>query len=171
MTRATNRENFEAWFGVPLEAMMEDENSGFVLVMVTFPIFERYLRAKSRCEPNTPPFNQAILSVLPELEHEARANSFWAIYRHGILHHVALSRESHGLSLVKPIVEVWPNGKVWMNPILFAQRVLDAIRNNFALFEAGVPLPQAQQIVEQLPGVPPGVTYWATGMPPGSGRR
>jgi len=167
---ASNRENFEKWFGQPLTKLMEDDDCGFAVVMIAFPLLERYLRATTRSEPNTAPFNQALLKVLSELQTEKNANLFWAIYRHGILHNVALSRETHGLSLSKPIVEVWPNGKVWMNPKLFATRVVDTIRNDFSRFEAGVPLAQPQQVNEGIPGTPAFSSYWGTGMPPGSGK-
>ena len=163
----SNRENFEAWYGKPLANLMADPNAGFATVMVAFPILERYLRARSRGEPNTPSFNQALLAVVPELQSDSHANLFWAIYRHGILHQVALSRETHGLSATKPIVEVWPNGKVWMNPNLFAARVLEVIRNNFAVFEAAdVPLPAPQRVVEAVPGTNEFVTFFGTGAPP-----
>jgi hypothetical protein len=131
---STSRENFELWFGKPLATLLADEHSGFAVVMIAFPILERYLRATSGAEPNSSQFNQALLGVLPELKDTKNANLFWSIYRHGVLHNVALSRETHGLSSIKPIVEVWPNGKVWMNPNLFAKRVLDTIRNDFARF-------------------------------------
>ena len=167
---SSSRENFELWFGKPLATLMADDHSGFAVVMIAFPILERYLRAMSRAEPNSPQFNQALLGVLPELQDAKNANMFWAIYRHGILHNVALSRETHGLSHIKPIVEVWPNGKVWMNPNLFATRVLDTIRKDFTRFEAGVPLPQPQQVFEGAPGTPSYTSYWGTAMPPRVGK-
>lgn len=167
---SSSRENFELWFGKPLATLMADDHSGFAVVMIVFPILERYLRAMSRAEPNSPQFNQALLGVLPELQDAKNANMFWAIYRHGILHNVALSRETHGLSHIKPIVEVWPNGKVWMNPNLFATRVLDTIRKDFTRFEAGVPLPQPQRVFEGAPGTPSYTSYWGTAMPPRVGK-
>jgi hypothetical protein len=167
---SSSRENFELWFGKPLATLMADDNSGFAVVMIAFPILERYLRAMSRAEPNSPQFNQALLGVLPELQDLKNANLFWAIYRHGILHNVALSRETHGLSHTKPIVEVWPNGKVWMNPNLFGKRVLDTIRNGFTRFEMGVPLPRPQQEFEGAPGTPSYTSYWGTGKPPGGAK-
>lgn len=167
---STSPENFELWFGKPLSKLMDDEHSGFAVVMVAFPILERYLRATSGAEPNSPQFNQALLGVLPELQDKKSANHFWAIYRHGILHNVALSRETHGLSSIKPIIEIWPNGKVWMNPKRFAERVLDTIRNDFTRFERGVPLPQPKQVFEGTPGTPSYTSYWGTGMPPRGGK-
>jgi hypothetical protein len=167
---ATTRDNFEAWFGAPLAKLMADQDSGFAVVMIVFPLLERYLRAVTKAEPNSTAFNRALLNVLPELTDEKGANMFWAIYRHGILHNVALSRETHGLSHAKPVVEVWPNGRVWMNPNLFAERVLAAIRADFTRFEIGVPLPQAQRVVEGIEGTPTYVSYLGTSMPPSGGK-
>lgn len=166
---ASNRENFEKWFGEPLAKLMEDDDCGFVIVMIAFPLLERYLRAITRSAPNKSPFNQALLKVFGELQTEKNASLFWAMYRHSILHNVALSRETHGLSLSKPIVEVCPSGKVWMNPKLFATRVVDTIRNDFYRFEAGIPLAQPQQVIEGIHGTAAFSAYWGAGMPPVAG--
>jgi hypothetical protein len=43
----TDRGNFEAWFVRPLECLYpKAEQFGFIIVMVTFPLLERYLRQK-----------------------------------------------------------------------------------------------------------------------------
>jgi hypothetical protein len=160
-----NRANFEAWFGSKLEAMFGDPDAGFVVAIATFPLLERYIREVSGGEPNKPPFNQALTRVFPELVDEATANRFWSMYRHGLLHRVTLSKQQHGLSHAKPVLEVWPNGDFWMNPDLFAQRVLSVIRANFAIFERGTALP----VVEQAG--PLGSTFVGTVFPAGGARR
>lgn len=162
----SGRDDFELWYGQPLAQLMASEHAGFPVVMIAFPLLERYLRQKSQAEPNTPPFNRALLAAVPELTTEAHANLFWAIYRHGLLHNVALSRESHGLSHAKPIVEVWPNDKVWLNPNLFAERVLAAIRSDFAVFEQGIPLPKAATFSEFSASFQPGGTFAGTSFQP-----
>jgi hypothetical protein len=164
--RGIDRNNFESWFGSPLGALKGNRDAGFVVAMVAFPLLERYLKQKTREEPNTPRFNRELLTVLPELQSEADAKLFWSIYRHGLLHNVALSRKTHGLSHDKPIVEVSSDGKVWLNPDLFAERVLDIIRADFNTFVQGVPLPQV------YPPQPQSVFgsvswYQGTAMPPG----
>jgi len=169
--QSDNRTNFEAWFGSKLTALMSDREAGFVIVMVTFPLLERYLRQKSRGEPSTDKFNRALLQVLPELKDRPSANLFWAIYRHGLLHNVALSKESHGLSHDKPIVEVGPNEKVWLNPNLFAERVLVTIRNDFTTFEQGVVLPQVSPLQPKGDVSVTNTVYYGTSMPPGGHRR
>jgi hypothetical protein len=111
-----------------------------------------------------------LLNVLTEPADTKNASLFWAVYGHGILHNVALSRETHGLSHIKPVVEVWPNRQVWMNPNLFPNRVLENIGHDFQPFEAGVPLPQVQQVFEGTHGTPAYTSYRSTGMPPTVGK-
>jgi len=165
-----NRSNFEAWFGSQLAALAGNRHAGFVVTMVAFPLLERYLKQSSRAEPNSEPFNDALLRVLPELQTRSNANLFWSIYRHGLLHNVALSKETHGLSHNKPTVEIWPNGQVWLNPDLFAERVLGVIRSDFGTFEKGVSLPTVSALPVQ--GIPGAYTpYLGTGMPSGGSRR
>lgn len=160
-------ENFEAWFGEPLRRLMRDRDSGFAVAMIAFPLLERYLKQRSRSEPNKPPFNTELLRVFPELTTVKNANLFWSIYRHGLLHNVALSRGTHWLSHDKPIVEVQKDGKVWLNPKLFAKRVLKLIRDDFTTFESGIPLPQVFPVTELASGGVAYLSYVGTGMPPG----
>ena len=165
--QAKSRDNFEAWFGTPLQRLMRDRNSGLAVAMVAFPLLERYLKQKSQSEANKPPFNRALLDVLPELQTVKHANLFWAIYRHGLLHNLSPLRGTHWLSHDKPIVEVQEDGRVWLNPNLFAKRVLDVVRNDFEVFEAGVPLPEVMPFSELAPGGLKILTYIGTGAPPG----
>lgn len=162
----SGREDFESWYGQPLAQLMKNEHAGFPIVMIAFPLLERLLRQQSRSEPNTPLFNRSLVAVIPELQSEDHANLFWAVFRHGLLHNVALSRETHGLSHSKPIVEVWPNGKVWLNPNLFAERVLTTVRENFAVFEQGMPLPKAALFADFAPSYQPGSNFVGTRVPP-----
>ncbi len=161
-----SQRNFEAWFGTVLAKLMHDRDAGFVVVMVAFPLLERYLTQRSGRKANTDQFNKALLTVFPELKTEQNANLFWSIYRHGLLHNVALSRESHGLSHDKPIVEMALDGRVWMHPNLFAERVLNTIRADFATFEKGVPLPTVSPIYGKAPEHNHYSAYQGTWMPP-----
>jgi hypothetical protein len=60
-----HRDNFEKWFGAVLEHLMRDRNAGFVVVVATFPLLERYLVQKALSEANSKPFNEALLAVFP----------------------------------------------------------------------------------------------------------
>jgi hypothetical protein len=137
--------------------------------MIVFPLLERYLKQRAQCEPNRPPFNRELLQILPELTTIRNANLFWSMYRHGILHNVAISRNTHWLSHDKPIVEVQSDKQVWLNPNLLAERVLNVIRSDFSMFENGIPLPQVFPIFEQQKlGMGSYNSYLGTGTPPGT---
>lgn len=161
----SNREKFEQWFAGPLLRLGADRDAGLILLMATFPILERYLAEKAGSEANTPPFNAAILNVLPELKNLLNAKVFWNTYRNELLHHAAYTRRSHWLSHDKPIVEMEDQGRVWLNPKLFAERIIAVIRSDFDVFENGIPLPKVS--VFASPPISDGTfnTYLGTGVP------
>lgn len=156
----SDQENFEAWFGSPLEALTKDSNAGFILAMTAFPLLERYLRRKTGCEPKQEPFREALLNVLPELKTLKNAEAFWGSYRHGLLHQVLLNAETDWMSHATPIIEMRPEG-VWMNPKLFAERVLETIRGDFATFALPRALPRVKSVA-----VASGPGYGAIPVPP-----
>ena len=41
---ATDRENFQAWFVKPLKKLYKNPDAGFPIMMIAFPLLERYLR-------------------------------------------------------------------------------------------------------------------------------
>lgn len=161
-----NRKNFRSWFTSQLAKLTPDREAGFVIVMISFPLLERYLRQKTGAEPKSPKFTERLLKIFPELGGRDKAQAFWTGYRHGLLHNVTMSRQSHGLTHDKPVVEIESNGKVWLNPPLFAQRVLDTIEGDFATFERGTPLPTVVAVAS--PPGPQGFSniYLGTGTPP-----
>jgi hypothetical protein len=67
---ATHRANFESWFVKVLESLYPCRDAGFVILMTTFPLLERYLRQRVglAAENNTLtlPFYDELLNLLPE---------------------------------------------------------------------------------------------------------
>ncbi len=162
----THQENFRNWFADHIRALAPDRNAGFILALVSFPLLERYLRQKTKAEPKHPRFIAGLLEILPELQTPAIAQTFWTTYRHGLLHNVAMSRETHGLTHDSRIVEIESTGKVWLNPVLFASRVLEAIETDFHTFESGHDLPTVN-IYGRVPEQPSAPNYYlGTGSPP-----
>jgi len=166
----TSRDNFRAWFAAQIEKLAPDRNAGFVIAMISFPLLERYLRQQTQAVPKSPTFAAGLLKVLPELGTTKAAEPFWRIYRHGLLHNVTMSQESHGLTHDTAIVAIEDNGKVWLNPVLFAQRVLTIIEADFETFERGRPLPTV--VAYGTAPEPQGYStiYLGTSTPPGQGR-
>lgn len=138
----TARDNFQAWFTTQINKLISDRDAGLVIVMIIFPLLERYLRRRTAAEPKSPRFFRGLLDVFPELRTTTVAEKFWWNYRHGLLHNVTMSQANHGLTHDTIIVKIETDGKVWLNPVLFAQRVLDTIRADFEVFEGGQPLPE-----------------------------
>ena len=138
----TNRDNFRDWFAAQIRGLAADRDAGFIIAMVTFPLLERYIRQLTNSEPKSPTFHAGLLIVLPELGTVESAQVFWTTYRHGLLHNVTMSRETHGLTHdSRIVVEVQSHARVWLNPVLFAERVLTKIDTDFDTFERGHPLP------------------------------
>ena len=137
----TNRDNFRAWFAAQIRKLAPDRDAGFLIAIVSFPLLERYVRQLTNAEPKSGRFIVGLLQVFPELQTVESAQTFWTTYRHGLLHNVTMSRESHGLTHDSRIVEVQSDGKVWLNPVLFAERILERIETDFETFERGNPLP------------------------------
>ena len=166
----SSRKNFKAWFANQIEKLKPDRNAGFVIAMITFPLLERYLRQKTGAAPKSPAFSAGLLKVLPELKTATAAKVFWRSYRHGLLHNVTLSRQSHGLTHDRAIVTVEANGRVWLNPVLFAEKVIATIESDFSTFEKGplLPVVTAYATPPQTSGF--STIYLGTGTPPGSGR-
>jgi hypothetical protein len=45
---ATDKENFETWFARPLERLYPNQDFGFIILMSTLPLLERYVRRKDQ---------------------------------------------------------------------------------------------------------------------------
>lgn len=162
----TNRDNFRSWFTAQFLKLSPDREAGFIIAMASFPLLERYLRRSTKSAPKTPRFIAGLLKTFPELGSPEAAHAFWTTYRHGLLHNVTMSRESHGLTHESAAVQIDANKKVWLNPVLFAEKVIATIEADFETFESGDSLPTVNiygRVPEQI-GVPS--YYLGTGMPP-----
>jgi hypothetical protein len=129
---------------------MEDPDAGFILAMVAFPLLERYLRRESGSVPKQKLFQDAVLKFLPELKTARQAKEFWESYRHGLLHNVMLNGVEDWLSHETAIIEKRPKGFL-MNPVLFAERVLERIRGDFETFAKDPGLPEVKSVPRSAP--------------------
>ncbi len=153
---ATNYENYRSWYADLLPTLFPDRNAGFIILMVAFPLLERYLRQIVGLGPKdnlNEDCMKELCKLFPELPDETASRQFWDVFRNGILHQVTLSRENRKGVLLplgllchnKPVISIDAQGEFWVNPVLFTQRILTAIEGNFGAFEgkssAGQPLP------------------------------
>jgi hypothetical protein len=143
-----NKDNFKLWFCEIIEALYEKEHAGFPLLMLTFPLLERYIRSKSATNEAgalKEPFFNELRKLFPVLKDNDMARKFWHVYRNGILHQATLSQRKSRkdiqmpggwLSGIRKDVEIDSNGAFWVNPVEFAKHVINVIDKDFSNFEA-----------------------------------
>jgi len=138
-----NRANFKNWYVDILAGLYPNREAGFVILLVTFPLLERYLREKSGIHEQLnldPRFYQKLLDLFPELETIDEPPKFWEAYRHGLLHQVTIGhkRRKSGVSHdLESTLKTDSSGKFWLHPVKFAKRVIQQIEDDFSTFEGG----------------------------------
>ncbi len=140
-----NRQNFKDWFESILDGLYSNGNAGFAILMITFPLLERYLREKSGTEEEIflkPSFFHEFRKIFPEIPDDASAQNFWQAYRHGLLHQGAFSLKSRKgilpsswLSNNLSTIEIDKSGNFCVHPAGFAERVVATIEGDFETFE------------------------------------
>ena len=153
-----DRENFESWFPAIIEPLYETRAAGFAVAMLTFPLFERYVRQKVGLradETVDDRFLGELIKLIPGLADVAQARQFWTACRHGLLHQATVQiRNSKGQLLPRfalthdiPQVVQEHDGVFFMQPVLFAKRIIELIRADFATYygqPAAPPLPRVE---------------------------
>jgi hypothetical protein len=166
------RENFKLWFSGPIRKLAkEDPHAGFILEMVCFPLLERYLRQKTKAGPKQRPFRDELRVILPELTTDEVAQTFWDAFRNGALHLASINEPSHGLSHATGIL-AFKDERVWLNPILFALKVIETIENDFDTYaDEAMPLPEVTKWYGTAPQPSPAGPYVGTTMPYSTGTK
>ena len=146
---ASDFDNFKAWYTDTLEKLYPYRNSGFGILMIVFPLLERYLRHKNGLSHKDNLSDgcmdelRRIFPVLPTIE---AARKFWNIFRNGILHQVTLSRENRSGTLmpegwlshdINSAINIESDGSFLINPVHFAKHIINKIESDFATFEKG----------------------------------
>jgi hypothetical protein len=143
--RNDDRGNFEAWFVQPLKCLYPQvEPFGFIIVMVTLPLLERYLRQKEDIQTDLKQqFYIALEELFPDLSGQRdESRKFWKLCRHGLLHRGTFNAsESHCIYLVRDLGEAVvvnradPKNIVFkLDPVAFAQKVLTTILGDFETY-------------------------------------
>jgi hypothetical protein len=136
---SSRRENFDSWYVSHINELKRHSTAGFVLLLISFPLLERYLSLKARQRERNarvthPKFLRELRIAFPEIK-ESRAETFWNCYRNGLLHGIAMKTEGYGLRSEGPAVEVEGSGRIWINPRAFAEKVVSIIEGDFQVFE------------------------------------
>jgi len=159
-----HKKNFDVWYKAILEDLYSNRNAGFVILMVAFPLLERYLREKSGVhdENLNNSFYNELSSVFPELKSAKDANYFWNVYRNGLLHQVTFSQKNRqGIKMPDgwvsndvTTISIDNNGNFWVHPSEFAKRIIDTIEKDFSTFEGqnspNYPLPSVHRFPKIL---------------------
>lgn len=143
---STHRPNFDAWYKRVLDLLYPHRDAGFAILLIAFPLLERYLRQKmglTSDENLSDAFFDKLTQLFPALKTTATARNFWQIYRNGLLHEITLSHQTRSGTLMpagwvshdKPLITINPDGSMWINPVEFAQHVVSTIEADFATFE------------------------------------
>lgn len=149
-----NRTNFEVWYKESLAILYDREEAGFPILMITFPLLDRYL-AKVVSSGQQPSTDDALLKIFSELNDLPTAKLFWNVSRNSLLHDVSLSRPNRRnnqtpLAWVthdKCNISIDQDGNFWINPVDFSKRVVQTIEADFSTFEGKQkewPLPTVQ---------------------------
>jgi len=160
-----NLKNFKEWYVNILQGLYCKRDAGFIILMVAFPLLERYLREKSgvyegtlKNKNNKSMFYSELIAILPKLGDQKTARQFWDAYRHGLLHQVTLSLKKRQINKrivwkvthdIGGILHRHSNGDFFIHPVNFAKKVINVIENDFSTFEGqhspDHPLPTVQQ--------------------------
>ena len=159
-----HRTNFGAWYKAVLDRLYPHRDAGFAILLIAFPLLERYLRQKTGLTSDqnlSDSFFDELTQLFPTLKTNATARNFWQIYRNGLLHEITLSRQARSgatmptgwISHDKPLITIESDGSMWINPVEFAQLVVTAIDADFATFEGTSPASARLPTVKPQPAV------------------
>lgn len=146
----TSFENFKLWYSNIVRGLYPTRDAGFVLVMVAFPLLERYVRQKIGFFGSNlnPAAHDELARLIPELGSREHAKEFWKVYRHGLLHVVT----SEGwLSHDGPASVIIDSGRFLLHPVKFAEQVLKIIEDDFETFAGRRPEIAFPEVYENIP--------------------
>jgi hypothetical protein len=140
------KENFQSWFVRVLENLYPNSAAGFPIVMIAFPLLERYLRQKVGLKPEqhlNDEFHEKLARLFPPLRDKSVAKEFWAVFRHGLLHQVTFMPQTSKGPLppgalthqLAECITVEDDGRFILVPVAFAQSVTQQIEDDFPTFE------------------------------------
>jgi hypothetical protein len=141
-----NSDNFIKWFKQPITTLQKDPDAGFVILMISLPLLERYLRQQSGVFENPgldERFYDCFLKLFPSIKDTKITRKFWETYRHGLLHQAAIKSADGviqaGVHNAAHEIQVGYDKYGWtftVSPNGFSQKVLDTIESDFATFDA-----------------------------------
>jgi len=139
------KKEFKEWYTDILEKLYS-ERAGFPILLVSFPILERYVRQVSGIGEKrlSDRFFQVLLEMFDELESIENAKEFWQIYRNGLLHQVSFSMRNHNQEEMCPACITFDHQESLIisentfsvNPISFSREIIDFVESDFDSMQA-----------------------------------
>ena len=138
--------DFERWYVQVLQKLYLDTDAGFVVLLVTLPILERYIRYRCSIRQEDVLSDDGyieLISLFPELEKLETAKAFWRACRHGLLHQLTFFPEARSTSALPSIIPnysipsaigVEADGAIAVHPVLFSKKVVDRVLREVETF-------------------------------------
>lgn len=172
MTEA--QDNFRKWFAEPLQQLNANGDAAFAVMMITFPLLERYLREKSGVVEGdlNDSFHDEFYRIFSAPSRHL-VPKLWHSYRNGLLHQATFSKKnkygkvmpsSFITSRVALIEYDGGDDAFFVNPKAFSEKVIATIQADFSVFEA---TSSSYHPLPQIHSTPP--TFLPDGGPPPSG--
>lgn len=157
----TTRDSFNSWFRDVLSSLSGNTNAGFVVLITSLTLLERFLREKSgnrERDSLDDAFFSAFIRLFPNIPDVAVAKIFWKMCRHGLMHQATFRTGRGHVSVVEIGIDesadvidyrpIGPNYSFKVSPTKFSTLILAEIDRDFASFEAPGspehPLPQIE---------------------------
>ncbi|NOQ22351.1 MAG: hypothetical protein GQ565_06845 [Candidatus Aegiribacteria sp.] len=136
---------FKEWYTDILHDLYEKQ-AGFPILLISFPILERYIRQVSGIGENrlSDRFFEVLLEMFDELECLENAKEFWQIYRNGLLHQVSFAMKNHKQIEMSPACITFDQseslllseGTYSVNPISFSREIIKSVKDDFESMQA-----------------------------------
>lgn len=141
------KQRFFAWFEQPIKQLQGYSSNAFGVIILCFPLLERYLRQTSGCREGNlnDKFYEDFRVIFPELGSLTEAKRFWHTYRNGLLHQGSFSAEDRKGTIMPYAAISGETPRIsydattdtfYVNPDPFSEAVLDFIRDDLATLAA-----------------------------------
>ncbi|HLX64481.1 MAG TPA: hypothetical protein VKX17_24620 [Planctomycetota bacterium] len=150
LKQETTAQKIAAWYIEPLRAMNVGRQ-GFLILMVLFPLYEKYLRIKEGMGDEGFGKGKPVIDrIRKELEFATidEAFGFWQDIRNGLLHRAIPKAVYYklGLQVPGPAIESCPGGFL-INPFELRDRILSIIEADMSIWDndSTVQLPESYE--------------------------
>lgn len=158
------RTYFNNWFKDVLFELNTNKNAGFIVLITSLTLLERYLREKSQNYEKTRldgPFFLEFIRLFPQIPDIEVAKKFWKACRHGLMHQATFKTmldDNHTISEIgiDDTVDViryencGPEHSFMVSPTKFSTLTIAIIESDFATFEGhGSPDHRLSEIVDR----------------------